>query len=472
MAEQVKYLTLLIATAFVSGCATAPRSGDVATESASIPADDQLVRLIDYEDSTAAELIQPPAVAERADASPGITRLPTPSAEGLTLKSLEEIALSGNPAISQAAARVRALQGKWVQVGLAPNPTTGYTASEIGDQGAAGQQGGFVGQQFITAHKLRRNRAVVAAEISRAEQQLAAMQRKVLTDVRQAYYEALIAQRRVELADVLVRLTAEAVEASQSLVEAEEIAIAGLLQTEVGLQNARIIQRTSTNKLEQSWRRLSAVTGERQLAVQPLQGDVTQIPETLDWDEQLVRLESESPEIADAMAEVARARRALNRASVEAVPNVATQVSVQYDDFTKDTIAGVQIGLPLPIWNRNQGGIRQAQAEVTEAVRSLDRVALDLNQRLADAFREYSDAYVAAQTYSTDILPRSDRTLSLVQAAYTQGEIGYLDLLAAQRTFSQTNLAYLDSLESLWKSTALIEGLLLQGSLSQDESSP
>jgi len=54
-----------------------------------------------------------------------------------------------------------------------------------------------------------------------------------------------------------------------------------------------------------------------------------------------------------------------------------------------------------------------------------------------------------------------------VQQGYAQGEVGYLDVLTAQRTFSQTNLAYLDALGSLWQSYVKIDGLLLDGSLAQ-----
>ena len=102
---------------------------------------------------------------------------------------------------------------------------------------------------------------------------------------------------------------------------------------------------------------------------------------------------------------------------------------------------------------------------MTEAVRNVERVGLDLDQRLADAFRQYEDAHVTARTYTSDILPRSQLTFELVQRGYTQGEVGYLDLLTAQHTFSQTNLKYLDALGSLWQNYVQINGLLLDGSL-------
>ena len=463
---------LLLAT----GCAAGPQHFASQTETPdaeSVVLNKPTITKVDYEESIAPELIQPSAVAENPASEPlggQPERLPATNdmspVSGLSLEALEQIAFSNNPAIAQSSARVRALRGKWVQVGLAPNPTLGYTAGEIGNDGAAGQQGGFAGQTFITGGKLELNRAVVAAEIEQAESQLSAMRQRVRTDVRSSFYNTLLAQRRVELATEIVKLTSEAASASKSLVDAEEIPVAGLLQTEIQEQNAEVLLRTAENGLDQSWRQLSTVIAAVDLPRGPLQGDVSQIPEGLDWQEQLARLQSMSPELAAAMANVERARRALNRASVEPVPDVSTQLSVQYDDSSGDTIAGVQVGLPIPIWNRNQGGIRQAQAEVSEAIRNLERIELNLGSRLADTFRQYADAHITAERYASDILPRSQRTLGLVQRGYEQGELGYLDLLTAQQTFSQTNLAYLNALGDLWRSYAQIDGLLLSDSLS------
>ena len=220
------------------GCAAGPQSVAGLTKlpnPAETIVDSPTVTRVDYEvldegEPVSTELLQPPTVAKPlAPAAQLMLPQCLPSPDGLTLELLEQMALGSNPAIAQSAARLRAVRGKWVQVGLKPNPTVGYLGSEIGNDGAAGQQGGFVGQNFITAQKLQRNRAVVSAEIGRAEQDLAAAQRRVLTDVRQSYYNALLAQRRVELAVELVRVASEAAKSSKSLYQAEEIPLAGLL---------------------------------------------------------------------------------------------------------------------------------------------------------------------------------------------------------------------------------------------------
>lgn len=447
-----------------AGCATSPsRLAEAENKS---PQETTLIAQVAFEEAVTPELLQPPVVEPLRTDDEGVLRpRRLPSQEGLSINALEAMALANNPAVAQAEARVRALRGKWVQVGLAPNPTVGYVAGEIGNEGSSGQQGGFIGQEFITASKLERNRNVVSAEVGRAEQQQASTQQKVRTDVRKGYYATLLAQRRVELAEELVRISSEAVDASKSLVEAEEIPLAGLLQTQVQQKNAEMLARTSLNGLSQAWRSLSAVVGNPELPVQQLVGEVSQLPKALDWQEQLARLQSQSPEVAIAMADLEKSRRALDRASVEAIPDVNTQLSVQQDDSTGDTIVGVQVSIPLPLWDRNQGGIRQAQAEVSGAKQNVERVRLSLNSRLAEAFRQYSDATVTAENYAGEILPLASRTFDLIQRGYKQGEVGYLDLLAAQQTFSQTNLAYLEALDSLWRSYLQIDGLLLDGSL-------
>lgn len=473
--------SIIAALLLTTGCATGPRATSppppmIGASQSSPPVDLAGYQTADFRDADSTDVVQPASVAVAdlaasdapASEEPALVELPEPNRalpDALTLESLETIALANNPAIARAAAQVDALRGKWVQVGLPPNPTVGYVGSEIGNDGAAGQQGGFVGQEFVTANKLACNRAVVAAEIQRAEQDLAAMQRRVQTDVGLAFYGALIAQRRVELAEELVRVATSATNASKSLLDAEEIPLAGLLQTEIQRQNAEVILRTAENQYEQSWRRLAATIGSPDMAIQPIAGDPTALPNDVGWEAQFARLRTLSPEIASAMAEVERARRALCRACIDPVPNITTQMSVQFDDATNDTVAGVQVGLPLPIWNRNQGGICQAQAQVRAAARNVDRLELDLARRLAVAYQNYASARLTVDSYSAEILPRAARTLELVRRGYEEGEVGYLDLLAAQRTFSRTNLDYLDALRQLWTNYVQIDGLLLSGSL-------
>jgi len=175
--------------------------------------------------------------------------------------------------------------------------------------------------------------------------------------------------------------------------------------------------------------------------------------------------------LASAQAGVARAQAALSRQCAGRVPNVDLQGAVQYDNATQDTFATLQVGLPIPIYNRNQGNIRRAQAELLAAQRNVQTVRLALQQRLAVAFEQYTNARYQVDKYQHDILPNAEASLKLTNSGYRQGEYSYLSLLTAQRTFFQTNLTYLDALRDLRASATAIEGNLLSDSLQAGEAS-
>jgi cobalt-zinc-cadmium efflux system outer membrane protein len=188
------------------------------------------------------------------------------------------------------------------------------------------------------------------------------------------------------------------------------------------------------------------------------------------FDAALSRLLSENPQLAARYAEIERARWAVSRARAEVVPNLSLQASVQYDNATNDTIAGVQMGLPIPILNRNQGGIQQAQGELAAARRAVNRLELALRKRQATVFQQYLVAKQQVDRYVEDILPKVDETLRLTTEGYRAEEFNFLQLLTAQRTYFQTHLAYLNALGSMWAASREIDGLLLSDSLESGSS--
>jgi cobalt-zinc-cadmium efflux system outer membrane protein len=155
----------------------------------------------------------------------------------------------------------------------------------------------------------------------------------------------------------------------------------------------------------------------------------------------------------------------LVRARREPIPNVSTQVIVEHQSTSGDTVAGVTVGIPLPIWNKNQGAILQSEAEVLRARRNAQRVELNLKSRLALAFQRYSAAQERARIYSIEILPKAEENFKLVQSAFP-AQVGSVQYLTAQRTYFQTKLAYIDALAELWVSWSEIQGMLLSDSLS------
>jgi outer membrane protein, heavy metal efflux system len=383
----------------------------------------------------------------------------------MTLAELESLAAQNNPTLAQAAARVDAARAAWLQAGLYPNPRAGYQASEINDEKQAGQQGGFFGQEIVTADKLKLSRAAAAQAVQQAQCAWAAQRGRVENDVRRAFYDVLVAQHTIDLANQLVRVGQEGVRAADELFKAKEVSRVDVLQARIEADTARIMAQKARNRHVAAWRNLAVVVGLPDMPPAALQGDVQDSLPQLTWEESLDRITNESPMLAEARAGVARAEAVLCRECAERTPNVDLQAGVQYDNATRDAIAGVQVGMPLPVFNRNQGNIRRAEAELVAARGETRRVALQLQQQLAAAFEQYQNARYQVEKYAEEILPNAQTSLNLVTAGYRQGEFNYVTLLTAQRTFFQVNLAYVEAVRDLRWASVAIEGNLLEGSL-------
>ncbi|NQU22659.1 MAG: TolC family protein [Candidatus Nealsonbacteria bacterium] len=389
----------------------------------------------------------------------------TPPQSGLTLVELEQIAATNNPTLAQAAARIEATRGKWVQAGLYPNPTIGYESDDVGEDGSAGQHGVFIGQRIVTAGKLQHRSAVVSHEVLQAELAWQAQSQRVLNDLRSTFYEVLVAQEVIRTNEQLVEVARQGVTASENLRKALEVGDADVLQFQIEADSAGLQLSAARYRHLSAWRRLSAVLGQPEMQPAQIAGDLQGDLRQLDWQTVLSQLLTGSPELADAQVGVQRARSAVGREFAQRVPDVDVRATVRYNDAVSNTVAGIEVGIPLPLFDRNQGNICKAEAQLMAAESEVRRVELSLQQRLATTFSRYTDSREQVEKYTADILPKAKRSLDLVRKGLKQGEFDYLTLLTAQRTHCRVNLAYLEALLKYRSSKVAIEGLLLDGGL-------
>jgi cobalt-zinc-cadmium efflux system outer membrane protein len=203
------------------------------------------------------------------------------------------------------------------------------------------------------------------------------------------------------------------------------------------------------------------VLGAPELPQRLLAGSLDAPPDDLKWDEQLQRLLAGSPEMAMAAEELQRARWQLDRACAEVTPDVNMQAGVFHNNVTTATMAAVHVGVPIPLFDRNQGAIAEARSRIVAAERNIQRIELDLQRRLARVFRQYEDTRFQVETYSKEIVPKAKETFRLVGDGFRLGEIGYLDMLTAERTYFQALLAHIDSQRESWRALLEIDGLLV-----------
>ena len=387
----------------------------------------------------------------------------------LRLEDLEQIALERNPTLIQAKMVVRAAQGQYLQAGLYPNPTIGYLGGDMGLEGTAGQQGAVFGQEVVTSGKLRLGSAVAGHGVGQARHGLEAQQQRVLNEVRAGYYEVLLAQKMIDVHQELLRISQEIGEAMEKALTLQEVSRADALRFRNEAERARVGLEQVENSHQVAWYRLATVLGQPEMAPAALSGSVDVDLPTPSREEALERLLAQSPELALARAGVERARCETALQCAERVPNVKFEMWAKHDATTDEGLLDVGLGLPLPLFNRNQGNIVTAQAELIGAQREVERVELDLQNRFAVAFGKFVNARWQVDSYANTILPNGEESLRLIRLGLRDGEFGYLTLLTAQQTYSNDNLEYLASLQEFWARAVELDGMLLSGGLKRPE---
>ncbi|HMP80944.1 MAG TPA: TolC family protein, partial [Pirellulaceae bacterium] len=169
------------------------------------------------------------AISSFNDASPVISG----DTQGtITLTELQALAIENNPTIQATAAMTHKAAGYLTQVGLRPNPTVGYQAVQLADQGTD-QHTLFFERQFIRGGKLELNRQVLNEALKAQRFELDAQQIRVLTDVEIKFYEVLAAQRRVQLVNEFGGVVEKGMELSETRFRAQEGTKVDVLQAKI-----------------------------------------------------------------------------------------------------------------------------------------------------------------------------------------------------------------------------------------------
>jgi outer membrane protein, heavy metal efflux system len=397
-----------------------------------------------------------------------------PEGPVLTLEQLERMAAERNPTLAQAEASVRASEGRRRQAGLFPNPIVGYFGEELAFRapGETSEHGVFVEQTFPLGGKLSKAKRVFAREREQAEAIAEAQRLRILNSVRALYLDTLGAQRLVELRADLADLSREAVEITKELYNVGQADRPDQLEIEIEAERAEIEMLRAQNDWEQAWRVLGAMVNNPELRPARLAGSLEDEAATLDQEQLLATLLRDSPEVRTARAGVERARAVLARARAERIPDLFVRGGVGYNneildrDGRKTGLEGlIEVGVNVPIFNRNQGGIAAAEAELAIAERELDRLQLLLRARLASSFREHRNARTMVERYRTQVVPKARQAYEMYLSNFRQMAASYPQVLIAQRTLFQVEVEYANALVELRRSAVGLRGFLLDGGL-------
>ena len=391
----------------------------------------------------------------------------------VTLEQVQKIAGESNPTLRQAEAEIRAAKARQQQSGLYPNPRVAYTADEIrGGSVGGGKQGFFVEQTVVTGGKLGLSRGVFGKDVKLAEIEAEEQKMRVQSAVKMAFLRVLAAQELLFARRDMAMIAQDSVETQRRLMNTGQADETEVLEAEVEAQRMRMTARMQENTLREEWRSLVAVIGQPDLPLTTVAGDLEKGWPEVNEEEAVEAIVKESPAVRIAEAAEARAQIVLGGARRESIPDIQVRGGIEYNHellgsapFRKGWEGIAEVAVQIPLFNRNQGNVVAARADIDRAGQEKKRIALTLRERAASALDQYANARLMVMEYRDEMLPRAKKAYGLMVERYGQMLASYPRVLDAQEKLFELQIEYLSALESVWTNGVALQGFLLTDGL-------
>lgn len=381
--------------------------------------------------------------------------------EQLHLSQALKLSLDNNPITESASAEIRAAEADALQAGLWENPTFGAEIEEFG-----GDRGGFgeadttlsINQTVPLGGDRRRARDAANAWVQATRAGLALQHNRLLSSTALAYVEAQAAAETKALRLELLEIANNSADAIRSRVEAGRASPIERNRAEmlVGLatiaaNDAVSAQSAARDGLFAIW---SGVEVDGEL-VSPLQAfDLTAYVDShpTDWI-------TNNPELVQQRA-ITRARgQEIRRERAIAVPDVTVGAGVRRFGGTNETAFVATLEVPIPVVNRNQGGVAAAASRENAARFDEESLRRSLIAQYASSAGRSARAQSTYTQLSENILPASEGALAAAQEAYREGALDVLNFLDIQRSYFDVRVQLISARAELSRAAIELDAL-------------
>jgi cobalt-zinc-cadmium efflux system outer membrane protein len=119
-------------------------------------------------------------------------------------------------------------------------------------------------------------------------------------------------------------------------------------------------------------------------------------------------------------------------------------------------------GLPLPLFNRNQGGIMQAEAALRTAEADLGKTLNEVENQVDVAYRNLIESRRLVEAFLGGVLDDARSTFTISERAYEKGGVTLIDLLDAARTSRTIQQSYIEALFNYQRNVIRLESAVGQ----------
>jgi cobalt-zinc-cadmium efflux system outer membrane protein len=359
-----------------------------------------------------------------------------------------QLLLKQSPILLRDRQNVAVATANVTQAGLRPNPS--FELNSESYPLFESQPGSFfnnqelvlrAGQTIETAGKRGKRTQVARQELGVSESGVQNTIRQLKFELKRRYYVVVLAKAQRELAQEILKQFDEIIRLNEARFKQGEIS--GLEMNRVRAERMRFF----TDLLDADLQLRNAKTALLELlGVSDLSTpiDVAESLRTRPLEVSPQDLQSQAlqarPDLLAAQQTLERNRQDLRLQKAEAVPNVTPFFGYKRDVGANTVAFGLNV--PLPFFNRNQGGIGRATAQITQQQYEISRVLLAVRREVQEAYQTLETQAQKVRPLEQEYVPAARNARDIAQQSYRLGELDLIGLLDAERVYRETVRAY------------------------------
>lgn len=361
-----------------------------------------------------------------------------------------EIALRNNPRVAGYPLEIQSAEGRVLQASLRPNPELSVDVENVwwDDPGTSLAETTLAISQTVELGKRssRIHKAEAEAKVLRREYEIARFD--VVADVKRAFIIFLSAGKKLELNREAHRIATLLAAAVSDRVAAGAVSPIEETRAKVALAVSSADVERTAGELETTRRELAAAMGESTPSFDLPSGDLDEDLSVPAVDHVAERITA-TPDVSRWVAERERRNAVLKAERTLAVPDVTLIGGIKRVRETSENTFVLGFSVPLPIFDRNQGAIREAEAQRAKADVERRATELLLHSQAGQRVAALAAAAREASLLRKEAIPGAQSAYDAVSEGYRLGKFRYLDVLDAGKSLVETHLRYLDALTAL-----------------------
>lgn len=388
------------------------------------------------------------APAWPAESTPGLTSAAEPAGE-LTLAQAVGAALRRNPDLIAGSYELKAADARIEQAQLRLNPELSVQLDNLGVSGAA--RGADVLASTLSLSQViemggkrayRTEVATMERDVAEIEQQ--AQQLDVLAEVDRRFITVVAAQERLVFIQSARELSQRTLETITARVQAARSPEAERSRARIALTRARVEESQAGSELRSARSALAALWGSQEPVFTQAKADLFTLDAVKPFDALVTQLER-NPDFVRFASEARLRDAELRLAQAQARPNFTFNAGVGRYNETHDTGLLLGFSMPLPVFNRNQGAIREARVRRVQTDAQRQAAFLRARAAVYGLYQELLVSRERLETLRTEALPQAQAALDQTRYGYDRGRFSYLELATVQQELLELRSAIISA---------------------------